>query len=188
MGHHMQITSAAYHEAAHAVIAAVLGLPLMRTGIHIDTLGHGVLFLSHRDPGDPSNTAEDKIHRERTIVELKAGRIAQCKVWSNCDPVRFLPDEGAEFLLLKEMYGEDKEALRRADAVLTVRSEELVGQHWRAIEGVANALLRKPIQATGTFTRAECDAMGEYEMWMDGFELAETLGQFGLLPIVRDES
>lgn len=70
------IESAAYHEAAHAVIAAIQGMPLRHRGIHVDSAGQGITFYWYKLPDGNLNVGAD-IERERTIVSTGAGLIAQ---------------------------------------------------------------------------------------------------------------
>lgn len=71
---------AAYHESAHAVACVVMNMPLQDTGIHIDTIGGGITFNFHRKPGDLTNTPADIVERERSIVMIKAGYMANLKL------------------------------------------------------------------------------------------------------------
>jgi ATP-dependent Zn protease len=84
--------SAAYHEAGHAVIAALQGLWLRTRGIHVDQEGNGITYYGHRLPGDFSNSARDQQERERTIVALHAGRIAQVRVFPECPEANWATD------------------------------------------------------------------------------------------------
>lgn len=49
------VQSAAYHEAGHATVAALQGMPLQQGGIHVDSEGSGVSYYWHRSPGSPAS-------------------------------------------------------------------------------------------------------------------------------------
>jgi hypothetical protein len=71
------VESAAYHEAGHITAAVVQQMPLRSHGIHVDPKANGIAYYWHREPGDLANSDRDLEERERTIVALYAGRIAQ---------------------------------------------------------------------------------------------------------------
>ncbi len=62
------VESTAYHEAAHTVVAVSLEMPLRNRGVHMDTIGSGISYYWFRTPGDPNNTPDDVLERERTII------------------------------------------------------------------------------------------------------------------------
>ena len=62
------------------MIAVRLGLPLQDVGLHIDTVDGGIAFNLDRKPGDPKNAPADVEERERSIVMIKAGYLANLKL------------------------------------------------------------------------------------------------------------
>src|SRR5450759_790903 len=69
------VHGAAYHEAAHIVIAAVQGMALRERGLMINELGGGFAAYSRRQP-DGSTDIGPGADRERTIIATAAGFIA----------------------------------------------------------------------------------------------------------------
>ncbi len=180
---------AAYHEAAHAVACAVLGMPLQDLGIHIDTIGRGITFNLHRIPGDLNNAPNDVIQRERSIVMIKAGYAANVKLVTNADKNLGACDRQEECKLLDEMYPGGSRAWFEADAKLNAEAIHLVDKNWDAIRFLAQYLLGKPVTLRTAESFAKWTASHDsYEQWMDGQEVAETLRKFGLTTIVRKES
>ena len=58
------LKSTAFHEAGHTVAAALLQLPLLEGGMHIDMEGSGVTDYCHRLPGSLGQSNADQIERE----------------------------------------------------------------------------------------------------------------------------
>ncbi|MGA2538950.1 MAG: hypothetical protein ABSF53_23285 [Terracidiphilus sp.] len=69
--------STAYHEAGHAVAAVLQGLELRERGVHIDVEASGIAYYCHRLPGIKGISDGDRAEREKTIVALYAGKVAQ---------------------------------------------------------------------------------------------------------------
>jgi hypothetical protein len=182
------VKGAAYHEAAHAVIAVAQGMPLQNTGIHIDTLGEGITFYLHREPGDLTNGLTDITERHRTIIALKAGYRAQFKAWPAVTRSAAANDQGKEGRLLNEMYSSDPKARTDADINLEAESRRLIDQHWGAIEALAECLLSKPLTPIPPETKRKWRTPDSHERWMNGSEIAALLQTFQLSAIVRDES
>jgi hypothetical protein len=179
---------AAHHESAHAVISVVLGLPLQNTGIHVDTIGGGIAFNLHRNPGDLDNTPVDIVERERSITAIKAGYLANLRLDPSCPPDVAADDRQKEISLLNEMHSRNEKAWSDTDDRLRTESQNLVDQHWNAIVAVAGALLAKPItvRPLGSFTKWR--SPDSQERWISGQEIANILRSFHLNAIVRDES
>src|ERR1017187_68943 len=74
------VESAAYHEAGHVVVAAVLGLSLRPEGIRINRFGGGHASYCCKKP-DGSRDVGAEVQREQTIVATMAGYIAQSKFY-----------------------------------------------------------------------------------------------------------
>jgi hypothetical protein len=139
------VMSTAYHEAGHMVAAYVLGLPLLDGGIHIDLELSGVAYYCHRLPGDLSNSPQDEVERENTVIALYSGRIAQVRFFPDYDdPASWESDEAIANQLLKES---EYDSPRASEQRLRLQAESLVESYWGFIEGLASALLAKPITA-----------------------------------------
>jgi hypothetical protein len=127
------VNSAAYHEAGHTVIAAGQGLWLRARGMHIDPEGSGITYYAHRLPGDLSASAKDQEEREKTIVALYAGRIAQARIFPECPEENWAADVGVVNALLDEMFATDATARSAADESLQQDAYDLVGGHWAVV-------------------------------------------------------
>jgi hypothetical protein len=139
------VMSTAYHESGHMVAAVVLGLPLLDGGIHIDLELSGVSYYCHRLPGDPSKSRQDQLEREKTVIALYAGRIAQLRFLPDYDdPASWESDRAIATQLLAEL---EQGSPRASEGSLWHQAESLVASNWRFIEGLASALLAKPITA-----------------------------------------
>jgi hypothetical protein len=161
---------------------------LQNTGIHIDTLGEGITFYLHREPGDLRNGSTDITERQRTIIALKAGYRAHLKGWPAAPGGAALNDQSKEGMLLNEMYSSDPKARTDADIKLEAESRRLIDQHWSAIEALAECLLSKPLTPIPPEIKAKWRTLDSHERWMNGSEIAALLQTFRLSPIVRDES
>jgi hypothetical protein len=182
------VRGAAYHEAAHAVIAVTQKLALQTKGIHIDTLGEGIAFVFQREPGDPSNGAVDVDQRERTILGIKAGFIATIMVQPDCNPDASADDCEKVQKLLRESCGNNEVKLTETDSRLTSRAHNLVNKYWPAIDAVANALLEKPVtpRPAGSRSGSLWKSPDDQKRSLTGPEVAEILRGFGLTATVRD--
>ena len=187
MNQHLTVV-AAYHESAHAVVSAALGLPLQDLGIHIDTIGGGITFNLHRRPGDPDNTPADAEERGRSVIAIKAGYIASLKIYPGCPPAVADDDRQEEIALLNEMYIGDDKTWLDADKMLGMESQRLVDKHWSAITAVATALLAKAVTPRTPVGLRKWKSPDTHERWMEGYEVDAILRKFQLNAIVRDES
>ena len=182
------VNSAAYHEAGHTVIAAVQGLWLRVRGIHVDSEGSGKTYYAHRLPGDLSNSAKDQEEREKTIVALHAGRIAQLRVFPECPDENWAADVGVVTALLDEMFATDVTARFAADEGLQQNAYDLVGRHWAPIHSLATELISKPwteqppIEINENWSRGKT----KKERWLPGSELIRILSGFGITTELRD--
>jgi hypothetical protein len=183
-----EVFAAAHHEAAHAVVCVVLGLPLQDRGIHIDTLGGGICFNLHRKPGDLKCSDADVVEREHSITMIKAGYVANCKLFPGCPASIAADDRAEEKDLLTEMFQLDDAKWQEADAKLSGEAQRLVDQYWTAIEAVASVLLGKPITQRTSDTASRWTSVDSHERWISGEEVAAILEGFELSPIVRSEA
>ena len=138
------IEGAAYHEAAHIVIAAVQGLRLRRAGLRINENGAGEASYKSKKPDGSRDLGPDSFG-EGSIIATMAGQIAHGKIYSPvadgdanaCADLDFVQS------LLAEMYS-NREDRSIAQKALFERSRALVSQHWPAIECIGRALWAKP--------------------------------------------
>lgn len=184
----MDSFSAAYHEAAHAVVSVVLGLPIQDTGLHIDTVDGGITFNLHRIPGDPSNTPADILERERSIVAIKAGFRANLRLFPGTPRQVASDDRREEIALLDEMYARDTSQWLEADTRLTVEAQNLVERHWGAITTLAGAVLAKPVSERPPQSFTKWCSPHPNEQCISGSEIASILKDFGLNAVVRNEA
>jgi len=141
------LKSTAYHEAGHTVAAVLQGMPIQDGGIHIDLEGSGVAYYCHRKPGMPGDSEIDRTEREKTIIALYAGRIAQFKSLPNIDyrdyPDSWKSDWETATELLRELF---PLVDGLTDASYYAWAQQLVLKHWSTIESLALTLWKKPVR------------------------------------------
>jgi hypothetical protein len=180
--------SAAHHEAAHAVVAVSLGLPLQDSGLHLDTVDGGIVFNLHRKPGDPANAPADIEERERSIVMIKAGYRANLKLFPGTPATVAADDRSEEIDLLNEMFTPHGQQWKETDDRLTAKAETLVYRNWDAIRALAKAVLAKPVAPRSPESFRRWGSPYPNERRIDGHEIAAILKGFGLNAIIRKES
>ena len=135
--------SAAYHEAAHVVIATEEGIPLKNEGIRIDQKGAGFSHYKTLQSSAAINVGSD-LKREKDIRSTMAGYIAQREYYRRFfDDLAYAGsshDDVHAVKLLNEMYSNAQE-FRDAKDKLSKETEGLVRKHWPAIEVLAHDLL-----------------------------------------------
>lgn len=156
--------------------------------MHIDTIGGGITLNLHRTPGDPANTHTDIIERERTIVMIKAGYLANLKVFPAAPSELAADDRDAEIKLLNEMYSPDSKEWTEADKRLRAESQTIVDRHWEAIQALAQALMARPVAPRPPHSFKKWSSPDTHERWLDGQAVAAILQEFQLTAIVRKES
>lgn len=138
-----EIKSTAYHEAGHLVAAAILGMPLCEGGMRIDLRGGGVSRYCIRMPGCLSCSSEDNLERQKTIISLLSGQIAQRKYLPNLDePSCWLEDDRLIEELVNELTIESSDEIR---AELSCAAEDLLDENWSLVIGLALLLWNQPI-------------------------------------------
>jgi hypothetical protein len=171
------VESGAYHEAGHAVVAAVQGMPLRDRGIHCDELGAGITYYWFKVPNRAKNVGPE-IERERTIVATCAGLIAQQKFYPGCPTSGAVDDFNLVLTLLNEMYP-DGDVWFAAREKLHSDSVELVGRHWSAISTLAATLWGKPWTLRQPGEERDWSSTA-HEKKMDGSEVVEVLKRCGI--------
>lgn len=140
------LKSTAHHEAGHMVVAVLQHMPLQDGGMHIDMEWSGVAYYCHRQPGVSDNSENSRDEREKTIVALFAGRIAQFNSLPGIDyrdyPDSWKSDWDTAAQLLRELYPSVTEVTVRP---FYARAEQLVLRNWSTIESLALTLWEKPI-------------------------------------------
>lgn len=170
----------AYHEAAHAVVCAVLDIPLWDIGIHIDR-AVGITFNCRRHAGNRGNSPDDIAERERSIVMMKAGYIANLRINPNSHKMLAKDDQDKEEELLDEMYPRCTEEWDAANKRLGHKSQCLVEQHWGEIETLGKALMNKPETRQPLWLHCLWPASGEmFERYLSAREVADILESYGL--------
>jgi hypothetical protein len=181
------IDSCAYHEAAHTVVAVALEMPLRNRGVHIDGMGNGISYYWFRTPGDPSNTPQDIVERERTIVSTEAGYIAQRKFYPVCPSGGNWYDRDLCIKLMDEMYPHGGSERFAAHDRLIAEASGLVDEHGLATEALAKAVLDQPWTTRPEDTERQW-SKDTVEKWIDGNRVVSILTKFHLEPIIRDEA
>ncbi len=137
-----EIESTAYHESGHLVAAVVLGLPLCEGGMRIDLRGRGVSRYCIKKPGDPSSTCEDPLQRQKTIISLFSGQIAQKKFLPYLDePSCWQEDNQLIEDLAREMAAKSSDDIK---AQLSRAAEVLIREKWPLVAGLASLLWDRP--------------------------------------------
>ncbi len=160
--------------------AADQGLPLRSRGIHVDPMGNGISYYWHREPGHPDDSQLDREQRERTIVALYAGRIAQQLFFPDTPQENWQADEVVTNKLLDEMHLADRQGTARK---LREQAISLVERRWLVIEALARTLLARPIspQPQCEITQNWSKGQTTLEKQMTGSEIVEFFNCFGIV-------
>jgi len=133
----MTCRAAAYHEAAHIVIASAVGLPISPKGISIDGFANGLAHFKGATSG--TKVAAEEV--DKVVISMLAGGIVHGGVHGNVEHA-IIRDERR----IKEIMDEhiaNPEARKTKREELETRASELASKHWQAIEAVAEALWSK---------------------------------------------
>jgi hypothetical protein len=191
------VSSAAYHEAGHTVIAAVQEMPIRNFGIRMDSRGCGKSFYWRRIPDGSRNNVGAEVERERTIISTSAGYAAQKRFYGNAltDDIRRYMEFSAQadtalvIERLQEMYSGDNTAWFQARKQLFERSVQLVNERWKAIDALARALLNREWEPRQTATDADGKwSVDNREKWLHGIEVVHILQPFGINAFIVDDS
>src|ERR1041385_3142923 len=145
------VNSTAYHEAGHIVVAAVQQMPMRNFGVRIDSLGCGKAFYWRRIPDGSRDNVGADVERERTIVSTSAGYIAQKCFYGDAlteEVQKYMEfsanaDTSLVIELLQEMYSGNQALWFQARKQLWDRSIQLVEEYWKAIDTLAQSLLKR---------------------------------------------
>lgn len=152
----------AYHEAGHAVADVVLGIDVDHVTIvpQEDTSGHETVI--HPDDIKEGWGVSDyddprvRLHVENFLIGLLAGPYAGRKFYPKArlqatetlsDGRKVLAagsDHSYVVRIIADIFGDDNDQVRWTyERYVTARARALVETHWRSIELVANALLKR---------------------------------------------
>src|SRR4029077_8076127 len=145
------ISSTAYHESGHTVVAAVQQMPIRNFGLRMDSLGCGKAFYWRRVTDGSRNNVASALERERTIISTSAGYIAQKRFYGDSLTAEIemdmqscaSADTSLVIELLEEMYSGNRMIGSQARKHLWEQSVQLVDKHWNAIDTLAKSLLSK---------------------------------------------
>jgi hypothetical protein len=175
------VQGAAYHEAAHIVIAAVQGLPLGKGGLRIDEQGAG--FAEYRCTRPTGSTALGAdAYKERTIIATNAGHIAHGMFYPPVANGDANASDDFELIqkLLREMYPTSDIRRDAAQRELLKRSKDLVEQHCESIKVLAEALWAKE-------WRPQLPVAKWREKRMEGAEVITLLKQRGISAVLDED-
>jgi hypothetical protein len=161
----------AYHEAGHAVAAAVMGFPFRSSGMHIDRDGKGTTLVvcPSRKCSNPFSDLQES--QARMIIVLFAGLAAQKKFCT--DPSNSASDDDKKIeQYLGAIYRTEPAKLIARD-YLRQEAERLVGEFWFAISALAENLWGK-----------ECTPV--LEKWDTVLMSEKTLGASAIAEILKD--
>jgi hypothetical protein len=191
------ISSTAYHESGHTVIAAVQQMPMRNFGVRMDSLGCGKAFYWRRVADGSRNNVGSDVERDRTIISTSAGYIAQKRFYGDAltdDIDRYMQfsanaDTSLVIELLQEMYSGNQTVWFQARKHLWAQSVQLVGEHWNAIDTLAKSLLSKEWEPR----QKSIDVEGRWsvdnrEKWLHGIEIVHILEPFGMSAFIVDDS
>jgi hypothetical protein len=161
----------AYHEAGHAVAAAVLGFSFRSSGIHIDHEGLGVTRILCPSLGCSTPFSDLQSRQARMVTVLFAGIIAQKEFWPSSSTRSAADDEKKIDLYLSAIYRGDEAARLVARSYLTLEAERLVETFGFAIRIVAETLWGKEWTAVAE----DWGTMLDTEKTVNGSELVKIL-------------
>jgi hypothetical protein len=176
------VESCAYHEAGHVVIGAVGRIPLRKQGIRVDQEGMGYSHYKTMKVTGVRHVGRDP-KREKAIRSTQAGYMSQEKYY-----LRFfkqLPPSGSfhdtNYIngLLDEMYDSRQQFFDEKNR-LAAETQQLVNQHWQAIEAVAQTLIKKTPKSQAPLSGERRWSTQLSEKQLDGYEVVALLTQFNI--------
>jgi hypothetical protein len=176
------VESCAYHEAGHVVIGSVGRIPLRKQGICIDQKGAGYSHYKTMRLTGVKNVGRDP-RRDKAIRSTQAGYLSQEKYY-----LRFfkqLPPSGSSndtnYVngLLDEMYDSRQQFFEEKDR-LAAETQQLVNQHWQAIEAIAQTLIRKTPETQAPRSGERRWSTQLFERRLDRYEVVAQLNHFNI--------
>ena len=133
----------AYHEAGHAVAAAVLGFPFRSSGIHIDRDGKGTALIVCPSRKCSSPFSDLQTSQTRMVIVLFAGLLAQKKFFPDSSNNSAAEDELKIDQYLGAIYRTDETSALIARNYLRQEAGRLVNEFSCAIAKLAETLWAK---------------------------------------------
>jgi len=176
------MTTAAYHEAGHIVVAASLGLCLRPEGIMVGQDAQGLACFCKEPDGTDASV-------EANILASFAGfyterRLRAMRGYKPRDflAVMWSPD-WIEARAKEKLFSGSYLAGRTIPAVqetLEVRAEQLVAQYWSPIEGLAQTLLSRDWEPIKPLKSGMRWSESEGAKYVTGHEVVDILGRLGI--------
>jgi hypothetical protein len=163
----------AYHEAGHAVAAAILGFPFRSFGIHIDHDGVGVTRIVYPSRKCSSPFSDLQASQTRMVIVLFAGLLAQKKVFLDSSNNSAADDEKKIEQYLGAIYRTDEISALIARNYLRQEAGRLMDAFLCVITRVAEALWAKE-WATRTVD------------WGSALPLEKTVGAGEIVEILKE--
>src|SRR6266404_4602256 len=164
---------AAYHEAGHAVAAAVVGFPFRSSGIHVDHDGLGITRIVCPSRRCSNPFSDLQASQARMVVVLFAGLLAQKRFYPESSNNSAVADETQIEQYLGAVYRTDEAAKLIARNYLKQEAERLVDAFGCAIAKVAENLWAK-----------ECTPVTEE--WDTRLPLEKTIGASVIVEILKE--
>ena len=165
-------------------------IPLKNEGIRIDQKGSGFSHYKTLQPSGAVNVGSD-LKREKDIRSTMAGYIAQREYYRRFfDDLAYAGsshDDVHVVKLLDEMYSNTQEHLD-AKSKLSKETEELVREHWHAIEVLAQTLLGKEWKSQAPPGGERRWSTQLHEKRLDGDEVVKVLRQFDMSSTIAPDS
>lgn len=137
--------STAFHEAGHAVVGAVLGVPIVKVTIEPSARAHGHIQMAGRWIADVHGyRVPSRDLAERYILKLLAGVTAQRKAYPRSVRSHHGRSDGASALAIAVLVMPDSEPVVQAFVdYCQARADQLVEEHWPSVTGVAQELIAR---------------------------------------------
>lgn len=158
-----EVRRAAYHEAAHIVVAVVAGLEVLPCGIRINTEGSGM--SDYEGAGYDVPISDERV--DAVVMALLAGGLGQSRFDSTV-----APNTDSDDYRIGQLIGGDSTRRNR----LQDQADETLTLHWDRVEQLAQALLARNRTST-RFTQSACGrwTMLPTDKYIEGFEVAQLL-------------
>lgn len=164
----------AYHEAGHVVAAVVQGLPLANGGMRIDDRGHGISRFCIRTLGEGGNSEQDQIERDKSIVALLAGMVAQLRFCPDYNDPQSWSDDSEK---INRLLGEIKTSQGSPKWLeLSKEANRIIVDYWSLVKDLAENLFNAPVSS---MSQEEFDT-GQYPRFMQcqKYLSSEKISQF----------
>lgn len=137
--------STAFHEAGHAVVGTVLGVPIVKVTIEPSAETHGHTQMASRWVADVHGyrvPSRDLV--ERYVVKLLSGITAQRRAYPRSVRSHHGRSDGEAALSVAVLVMPDSEKVVQAFIdYCQARADQLVEEHWPSVTGVARELIAR---------------------------------------------